>query len=299
VKDDTKRQNLPSGLWVVATPLGNLEDITIRAQKALSSADAILCEDTRRTAKLTAALGISKRLERLDAHASPQRVDEVVKRLLGGESLALVTDAGTPGISDPGSALVKKALEAGVRVVPVPGPSAVTALLSVSGFSDSSFVFSGFFPRKNGEREESIRLLLVAKDGRAFVWFESPERIVGTLEMIGKMAPECRVIAAKELTKIHEKLFFGSAADVASQVQTEIESEGALGEWVFAVSCESRQKTNEKHAESDESSDWVKALRCLLDAQVSAPEAARRVSHNFGVSKRIVYERALKIFGKK
>lgn len=133
------------GLWVVATPIGNLGDLSPRAREALELADAILCEDTRRTARLAAALGISTPLERLDAHAGPRAIEKAVKRLEAGESLALVTDAGTPAISDPGAALVAAARDAGVAITPFPGASAVMTLLSVAGFHETPFTFRGFF----------------------------------------------------------------------------------------------------------------------------------------------------------
>ena len=290
MEDEQKRQYLP-GLWVVATPIGNLGDLAPRAREALKRADTILCEDTRRTACLTAVLEIETPLERLDAHAGPKAIEKAVKRLLAGESLALVTDAGTPAVSDPGSALVEAAREAGVTVTPFPGASAVMTLLSVAGFHETPFTFRGFFPRKNGERTQEIERARGSEVSRVFVWFESPERIQDSIEFVEKIQADARIVAAKELTKIHEKIFAGSAADVSRQIRGEIEREGARGEWCFTLYLQGNPV--------EEFPDLTKILQCLLDARVSASEAARQVSQHFGIPKKQVYERALELSGKK
>lgn len=298
--NETKRQVLPSslapkGLWVVATPIGNLDDLSPRAKLALQSADAILCEDTRRTAGLLSALGLKTRLERMDAFASESRIDSFVARMVEGESFAYVTDAGTPAVSDPGASLVRRAREAGVTITPIPGPSAVIALLSVSGLEKTAFVFRGFFPRKQAERKAELELTLSTSVADVFIWFESPRRIADALSEIAGFfedRPEkTSLFAGKELTKIHESFFWGTAREVADQVRDEIEREGERGEWCFLLSLEGRPK--------EESSDWVKALHCLLDAGVSASEAARQVSQHFGAGKKEVYEKALVATGKK
>ncbi|OFZ52401.1 MAG: 16S rRNA (cytidine(1402)-2'-O)-methyltransferase [Bdellovibrionales bacterium RIFOXYC1_FULL_54_43] len=303
--DEIKRQILPAGLWVIATPIGNLQDISLRAKNALEDADGILCEDTRRTAALISALGVRSRISklvRLDAHAKPAGIEAALARLKNGESLALVTDAGTPAISDPGSALVEAAHRAGIQVTPIPGPSAVMALLSIAGFEETSFTFRGFFPRREVERRNELAACAGSGLSRVFVWFESPERISEALAVVARERPRFVVIVAKELTKLHEKIFRGGAVEVAAAIAAEIDQQGARGEWCFGVhtarnakeSCELGQV-----GQTDESSEWVKALRCLADARVSASDAVRQVSHHFGVPKNTVYERALKIFSKK
>ncbi|MCM2324564.1 MAG: 16S rRNA (cytidine(1402)-2'-O)-methyltransferase [Oligoflexia bacterium] len=293
---DKKRQDLPGGLWVVATPIGNIGDLTPRAREALEAADAILCEDTRQAAKLLAVVGLRRplsTLERVDAHATEGRLGSLVERLLAGSSFALVTDAGTPAISDPGARLVALARESGVLVTAVPGVSAVTALLSVSGFGETSFVFRGFFPRKRGDREAELSLARDAEVARVFVWFESPNRILESLAAVAGMLPEARVAVAKELTKAHEKVWVQGAEAARAQVEEELAREGTRGEWCFAVLLA------QKPTEVRECSDWVKALRCVLDAGVPASEAARQVSQHFGAAKKEVYERALQLSGKK
>jgi 16S rRNA (cytidine1402-2'-O)-methyltransferase len=279
----------------VATPIGNLEDLSPRARQALEEAAAVLCEDTRRTAQLMARLGLSRPLERLDAHSGPERIDVVAARLCAGESLALVSDAGTPAISDPGARLVARARELGVTITPVPGPSAPVTLLSAAGFEETAFAFRGFFPRKNKERDEELgRLRESARLGvaRVFVWFESPERVLEALERVAALLPEARVVAAKELTKLHERIFAGNSAQTLAQARDEIGREGARGEWCFAALVPEAEPATR---DSDESSDWVKALHCLLNAQVSASVAARQVSQQFGVTRNRAYAKALEL----
>ena len=292
---------MPSGLWIVATPIGNLQDLSPRARCALEEADAILCEDTRRTAKLLSVLlpeqPLSK-LERLDAHARPERIQSMVERLQSGESFAFVSDAGTPGISDPGSALAEAAYDAGIQVTPIPGPSAPMAALSVAGFHETAFVFRGFFPRKKSERQREVQLAIESSLARVFVWFESPERILEMLSSLAEGAPDCVVFAVKELTKLHERSFRGPSQAVLAEVRAEIEKDGPRGEWCVVVLFRQTEAGGMGES-SPESSDWVKALDCLLDARVPASEAARQVSRHFDISKKTVYDRSLQILGKK
>ncbi len=287
-----KRQDLPPGLWVVATPIGNLDDLSPRVGKALALCDVVLAEDTRRTQALLSALGIRARVERLDAHAGAAEVRRWVRRLAEGQSAALVTDAGTPGISDPGAALVVAARGEGVRVTVVPGPSAVTAALSLAGFAEPEFSFRGYFPRKAGDRADELEK--VELGGRIAVWFESPKRVAGALQAIAEAKPQADLFAAKELTKIHERTFSGTSPVVASAVAEEIQREGAVGEWVLVA------RFSAKAVGARASDDaWKGALRCLIDAQVSAPEAARRVSQVFGAPRNEAYRMALEWAGKK
>ena len=297
---------MPGELLVIATPIGNLGDLSPRAREALAEVDVLLCEDTRQTAKLLAALGIDKpmsRLERLDAHADGKRLDYWTGRLLSGNRIGLVSDAGTPSISDPGSQLVERAHEAGVKVTPIPGPSALAALLSVAGFHEPEFVFRGFFPRKEGDRKKELELVRTSRVARVFAWFESPQRIVGALEFLAESCAErseddVHVVVAKELTKFHERFFAGRASDVSKQVSDEVAREGERGEWAFVIRWAS-SKDVENSQIAAENAGWDKALRCLLGARVSASEAARQVSQVFGVAKREAYDAALRLSGKK
>jgi 16S rRNA (cytidine1402-2'-O)-methyltransferase len=301
---ESKRQDLPPGLWVVATPIGNLGDLSPRARAALEAADALLCEDTRTTQALLNACAIARppgSLLRLDAYAEKKGLEEVVDRLVRGESLALVSDAGTPGVSDPGARLVSRAREEGIRIIPVPGPSAVAALLSVLGSTEAAFTFRGFFPRKPGERERELALIAGnAHVSRVYAWFESPHRIAETLQVVAEKLPGAEVFAAKEMTKVHEKYAWGTSPEVSLAVARETEEQGPRGEWCFAIVLpEASAGSGSGSPEAGESSDWVKALRCLLDARVSASEAAKQVSHHFGVAKKVAYERSLELSGKK
>jgi 16S rRNA (cytidine1402-2'-O)-methyltransferase len=314
VKDSKKRQDLPvkkppsgwpNGLWIVATPIGNLGDITARAREALEYASHIVCEDTRMTAQLLNALGIpaSGKLTRLDAHATPAQLMKVVESLQEGQSVALVTDAGTPSISDPGSQLVKLAHENGVNVVPIPGASALAAFLCVSGFQGTAFSFHGFYPRKKGEQTQALTAALqnAATDGpRIHIWFESPQRIAEAMESLaGPEVPTgSRVCLAKELTKIHEQIWLGTPLEILSAVRKHIDEEGERGEWVFGVEFELGNSGSNLFRKSAESLDWVKALHCLIDARIGASEAAKRVSQHFGIAKNDAYKRALEISGK-
>jgi 16S rRNA (cytidine1402-2'-O)-methyltransferase len=203
-------------LTIVATPIGNLEDISPRAVKALTSADVILAEDTRRTRALLTHLGIKgKRLERLDAHVERHSVDRWVSRLEVGESIALVTDAGTPAISDPGSALVRTAAEHGREVVPIPGPSAVITALAGAGFPADRFRFFGFLPRKGSGRSEAV--VAIAATPETVVFFESAQRAEQTLADLAEATPGRDAVVARELTKLHEEFVRGSLGELSKR----------------------------------------------------------------------------------
>jgi 16S rRNA (cytidine1402-2'-O)-methyltransferase len=299
-------QNIPTAapkggphLLVVATPIGNLADLSPRAREALVRADAILCEDTRQGAKLLSALGIARPmscLERLDAHTSASKFSGWTERVLAGETLALITDAGTPGVSDPGSALVAHVQAAGARIEPIPGPSAVLALLSASGFSETSFTFRGFFPRKPGDQEREIQLAAESALGGIFVWFESPHRIEAALGKLAECQPEARVVVAKELTKLHESFFVGSAPRASAEVAAEIGRVGERGEWCFAAVFPNAFKGGLPKG-GDHLLAWRKALQCLLEANVAVSEASRRIAEAFDQPKKQVYACALQISG--
>jgi len=201
---DPKPQMSKHGvLYVVATPIGHLGDLSARAVETLSRAARVAAEDTRRTRGLLTHLGLSKPIERLDAHASAHDVARVVQQLVSGEDIALVTDAGTPVVSDPGTELVRAAIEAGLRVVPIPGPSAVLAALVASGLSGGAFRFLGFLPRKGTDRRDVLET--VRSTPEVVVLFESPERTAETLADLARIMPQRRCVVARELTKLHEE----------------------------------------------------------------------------------------------
>ena len=202
-------------LYVVSTPIGNLEDITLRALKVLTESDIILCEDTRETLKILNHYKISgPRLLRYDEHVEAKRIPEVKKYLRDGLKISLVTNAGTPTIQDPGYRLVRALREEGFRVVPVPGPSALIAALSVSGCPTDSFVFYGFLPRKEGKRKKLMQTFI--NETRTIIFYESPERIARTIEELkGFEKLNGRFIfIAREMTKLHEEYVFCKLSDL-------------------------------------------------------------------------------------
>jgi 16S rRNA (cytidine1402-2'-O)-methyltransferase len=202
-------------LYVVATPIGNLGDLTLRAIDVLKSCDRVAAEDTRRTRQLLSHLGIEgKPLDALHAHSSARDVAKLVERLESGESVALVTDAGTPAVSDPGDALVKAAIAASVRVVPIPGASAVLAALVASGLATGvGFRFVGFLPRDGAARRDGVATICATPE--PVVLFESPERTQATLAELADAMPERPACVARELTKMHEEVVRGTLATLA------------------------------------------------------------------------------------
>jgi len=202
-----------STLYVVATPIGNLSDLTERARIVLSSVPTVAAEDTRVTRKLLSHLGVSPHLTSLHEHSSPERLASVVAKLDSGD-MAVVTDAGTPGISDPGSALVSAAVAAGHDVVPLPGASAVSAALSVTGWSFDRYLFVGFLPRKKTDRVSALKSIN-AEPGPVVV-YESPHRIQDLLADIDEVLVDRQLTICRELTKLHEEIFRGSAAEAVS-----------------------------------------------------------------------------------
>ncbi|MBU1535743.1 16S rRNA (cytidine(1402)-2'-O)-methyltransferase [Myxococcota bacterium] len=217
-------------LYVVATPIGNLGDMTQRAREILATVDVVVAEDTRLTGGLLQKLGIAPRsMEALYKDRERERTEQVLGQLLEGRKVALCSDAGTPGISDPGALLVGRAMEEGVLVVPIPGVSALTALFSVSGFSGTHFWFEGFLPRKGKDR--ALRLSWLQRLTEPYILYEAPHRIVETLEDLNALDPEGVITVGRELTKLHEEIFHGTIGEALAHF-----SQGETrGEFVLAV----------------------------------------------------------------
>ena len=204
-------------LYIVATPIGNLGDMTLRALETLKSVDTVLSEDTRVTGNLLRHFEIQKPLVSFHEHTDADKAEKLIIRMQAGENMALVTDAGTPGISDPGNVLVARAIEAGVRVVPIPGANALGAIVSVAGIDMREFVFRGFPPHKKGRQ---TYFQAVADSAIPVIYYESPHRVIKNLELLLELAPEKKVILGRELTKIFEEVVRGSVSEVKQYLES-------------------------------------------------------------------------------
>jgi len=219
-------------LYVVATPIGNLEDISLRALRILKEVDLILCEDTRRTQKLLNFYQIKKRLLSYHQHSRLKRVEEIIDLLKRGKNLALVSDSGTPGISDPGGKLIEKIFETfgdSVKIVPIPGPSAITSIASISGFPMDKFLFLGFLPKKK-KRKNFLEEILKSK--YPVIFFESPYRILKTLEELETLNPDFKIVVVRELTKKFETIYRGKIREVKEKIK----KDKIKGEFTIVVS---------------------------------------------------------------
>ena len=272
---------MSGSLVLVGTPIGNLGDLSPRAAEVLAGADLVGCEDTRRTGKLFSLLGIdAPPLRRLDDHTEPEAIDDIVAAVAGGATVAVVTDAGMPGISDPGERLVAAALAVGLEVTVVPGPSAVVAGLVASGLPTSRFVFEGFLPRRGGDR--ASRLAAVAAEHRTIVLFESPHRVAATVDdLIAACGPERQAAVCRELTKLHEEVVRGTLAELADWAAGPVK-----GEVVLVVD-------GAPPAPEVDDDAIVAALGAELAGGASRRDAVQSVAEALGVGRRRVYTLAL------
>ncbi|MGA1825349.1 MAG: 16S rRNA (cytidine(1402)-2'-O)-methyltransferase [bacterium] len=213
-------------LYIVATPIGNLEDITYRAIKILAHVDCIAAEDTRRTRKLLTHYNISKPLVSYHDFNKAKQTPVLIKRLLDGASIALVSDAGTPGISDPGYRLITKAIESKIEVHPIPGPSSLVSALSVSGLPTDRFVFEGYLDGRSKKRQN--RLLKLADEVRTIVLFESPHRILKTLEDIHAILGNRAICVARELTKLNQEIMHGTVEEISTSFSERSKIKGEI-----------------------------------------------------------------------
>ena len=268
-----------SRLVLIATPLGNLGDLAPRAVEELRSVGLVCCEDTRRTGLLLNNLGIAATLMRLDEHTEVASIQRVIDALDEGRDVALVSDAGTPAISDPGERLVAAVAETGHVITSVPGPSAVVMAVTLSGLPTSRFVFEGFLPRSGRERD--ARLAEIARETRTSVLYEAPHRIERTLaDLAGACGDDRRGAICRELTKVHEEVRRGSLRELIDTLGE------PRGEYVIVVAG-----TSPSAAASE--ADVDDALRNELEAGSSVRDAADAVSSRLGVSRKIAYDRAL------
>lgn len=269
-------------LYVVATPIGNLEDITARALRVLGEVDLIAAEDTRHSRKLLNYFGINTPLISCHEHNEQQRQERLLGRLLGGESIALISDAGTPAIADPGYRLVRACHAAGVPVTPVPGASALLAALSAAGEPTDRFVFEGFLPARAAAREESLRA--VRDEPRTVVCYETPHRLLAALAAMAVVwGPERPLVVARELTKLHEELFRGTV----NQAQTHFGATRVRGELVLILP---------PYAAEAPVRDLAAVLHeLLIGRKLPRKEAVKQVAKEFGVARSEVYRVSLTI----
>jgi 16S rRNA (cytidine1402-2'-O)-methyltransferase len=268
-------------LTVVGTPIGNLDDLSPRAARALADADVIACEDTRVTRKLLTRAPSRARLVAYHAHNERKQTPEFVRQVKAGKRVALVTDAGMPGLSDPGQRLVAACVEAGLPVEVVPGPSAILAGLVASGFPTARFVFEGFLPRTGAARRR--RLEALAGEERTIVLFEAPHRLAELLEAAIPILGERRAALARELTKVHEEVVRGTLAEIFALVR----EHGVRGEVTLVVEGAARA------GEAPDEAELLDRLRALMAEGVPKKEAVARVAAGAGVPKRIVYQAAV------
>jgi 16S rRNA (cytidine1402-2'-O)-methyltransferase len=284
VATDEALPAIGQALYVVATPLGNLRDISLRALDVLARVDVIAAEDTRVTAKLLARHGVTTRQLSLHAHNERRRSAEVVALLTAGKSVALVSDAGTPGVSDPGAAVVGAVAAAGFAVIPIPGPSAVIAALSASGFAASQWLFCGFLPPAAAARRSAIARLKELPF--ALVFYEAPHRIAATLEALATvLGPERRLVVARELTKHFESIYRGSLGEAGAWLAAD--PNRTRGEFVLVVDAPVALRQADGAAEEEE-----RVLTALL-AELPLAQAVRLTATITGVPRKRLYARAL------
>ena len=273
---------MPKTLYVVATPIGNLADITLRALAVLQNADLICAEDTRVTARLLSAYGIQGRLVSVREHNERQMADKIIAHLSDGLTVAQVSDAGTPAVCDPGAKLAGRVREAGFRVVPVVGASAVMGALSAAGVTESDFYFNGFLPPKSGERQK-----LLAKWAQAdfpVVMFETPHRIEAALSDMAALFPERRLTLAREITKTFETFLSGTVSEIQTALQAD--NDQIRGEMVLILHPARR----EKH---DGLPEAAQHIMDILAAELPTKQAAELAAKITGESKKALYELAL------
>lgn len=302
------RQNLPdesnvysthvgqsARISMIATPIGNLGDITERARETLERVDELWCEDTRHTQALLNALKISRgRLRRVDQHIHENELKKMLKSAEdGGQWIGVVTDAGTPGVSDPGAKICELIHEfPRIRLEAVPGASAVSAFVSIAGLCSSIFEFRGFLPRNDSEILELMGSLKKGDPGKTTIFFESPNRISHTIDSLRKHSEGLdfipKFVFAKELTKVHESIWMGEGVKFLEWLQAQSFDE--RGEWVFSITLPKNYVINRK-----DEADWLLTLECLIESGISTKDAANLISSRYSVAKKLAYQNALEL----
>ena len=281
MSDDRHRE--PGTLFVVSTPLGNLEDITLRALRILKEVELIAAETMEHTRSLCRHYGIATKLTSFNQHNQRTKGPALVEELKSGRRVALVTNAGTPAISDPGVLLVRRALQEGVRVSPVPGPSAVTAAISASGMRADTFLFYGFLPHRSGKRRKALEILRPLP--HTLVFFEAPHRLTGMLEDLRDILGDRSMVLHKEMTKLFEGAVEGSVVSVLSRLR----EEDIRGEYTLVVAGNEKK---EKEQTLDEKAQ-EKIERLLNAGTMSLKDIARKISSETGIEYRRAYKACL------
>ena len=273
---------MPGKLLIVGTPLGNLGDFPPRAIEALKSADLILCEDTRHTRKLLTHFGIARPTERFDEHTEEARAGAFADRIASGETIALVSDAGMPVVSDPGFRLVRLARERGLTIEPIPGPFAGVLALVASGIAPLPFTFLGFAPHRQGERIDFYRTS--AEIGHTVIVYESPERVVGSLEDAQAVLGDVEVTVAREMTKLHEEFLRGTISEVLAELRTRQSVYGEIT-IVFAAAKEAAITASPQEIAAE--------FERLRASGMRRNDAVKAVAEKFGMRKNDVYRMLL------
>ncbi len=279
--------NQPGTLYLCPTPLGNLEDMSFRAVRVLKEAAAVAAEDTRHTIKLLNHFDIHVPLISYHEHNKAERGPEIVRRLLQGETIALVSDAGMPGISDPGVDLVRLAIEQNIPVVPLPGPNAALTALIASGLDTTLFTFVGFMPKTNKHRRELLAKL--AGHPYTLVFYESPHRLKATLEEIKSALGDRQAVAARELTKKFEEFVRGTLGSISLHFN----EHQPRGEFTLIVAGISDDEVVAAEADSFDGLDVIQAVQMLIERGINKKDAIREVASQKGLPKRQVYQAVL------
>jgi len=267
-------------LYIVSTPIGNLEDITLRALSVLKEVDFIAAEDTRHSLKLLSHYGISKPMISYWGEREKIKSVEILEKLNSGRSVALISDAGTPGISDPGAVLIKKAIEEKIQVISIPGPSALIAALSLSGLPTNEFTFIGFLTSKKIRRQKVLKNLSL--EPRTLIFYEAPHRVLETLEDMEKIFAERKAALAKEITKIHEAVLRGSISEILGK----LEKTTIAGEYIIVL----EGKTAENKLITG---DILLEISSIMKKGFSRKEAVKKIAEAYGLSKKELYDKSL------
>jgi 16S rRNA (cytidine1402-2'-O)-methyltransferase len=273
-------------LYIVATPIGNLEDITLRALRVLKEVDLIAAEDTRHTRNLLSHYDIQTPLTSYHEHNERTKAQPLVKRLVSGENIALVSDAGTPAISDPGYRLVVDAVHAGIQVIPLPGASALAATLSAAGLPTDCFAFEGFLPAKKQER--IARLQELKNDPRTLVFYEAPHRLKKSLQDMQQIFDERQIVVGRELSKVHEEFLRGTVSDVIARLA----DREVKGEVTIVVhGCTDECQVSEENIGTE--------IHRLIDEGMGIKDISELLGERYRISKRQIYQLALKLKSEK